>query len=468
MTELAAVTQTGGFSLPPLIEPGTPRAPRAVTDRLPNGLDTLVVRRPTVPMVEVRLRIPLSPANSRTAALNTARGSLMSSSMLFGTARRDQQHLAKDLASVGADLSVSIDADRLLLSTAVLRTGLPTVLQLLAEIVTSAAYPSDEVAAERDRLRQRISMAVTQPSVVARMARARRLFGDHPYAQTMPDPEVVASLDSASLRRAHRDRVRPHGATLVVVGDVAPATLAKQAGSAFAEWEGPIRRLRTSALPGYDPSGITVVDRPGAVQSNIRWGGAALGRSDPSYAALQLANLIFGGYFSSRLTENLRERNGYTYSPHSGIDHAAAGSTLLVDADVASEVTAPAVLETTYELGRMALLPVTRDELESARRYALGTLALSTATQSGLASMLTSLVGQGLSPSWLAEHQKALARVKVEDVLDVSRRFLGVSSLATVVVGDADLIMGSLGSLSPIRVAESSGSGAVEAGARSR
>lgn len=456
MTDIAATDDPGtgnaaGMTLPPLIEARSARAPRAVSATLPNGLDTLVVRRPTVPMVEVRLRIPLPAANSRTAAATTARGSLMSSSMLFGTARRSQQQLANDLAAVGADLSVSVDADRLLLSTAVLRTGLSTVFDLLADILTSAAYPSAEVDAERDRLGQRITMAMTQPGVVARLARSRRLFGEHPYAHSLPDPALVAALDATTLRRAHRDRVRPHGATLVVVGDVGPAAVAKQATSAFADWVGPARRSRLAPLPDFDPTGITLVDRPGAVQSNLRLGGAAVGRNDPDYAALQLANLVFGGYFSSRLTENLRERNGFTYSPHSGIDNAVAGSTLVVDADVASDVTARALHETWYELGRMALAPVTQDELDSARRYASGTLALSTATQSGLASTLTSLVGQSLSPSWLADHQRELARVGIADVERVSRRYLSISSLATVVVGDAALIKDSLGCLAQVR-----------------
>ncbi|MBA3277923.1 MAG: insulinase family protein [Geodermatophilaceae bacterium] len=437
--------------LPPLIEARSARAPRAAAATLPNGLDTMVVRRPTVPMVEVRLHIPLPMANSRTAAAAIARGSLMSSSMLFGTAQRDQRQLANDLAAVGADLAVSADADRLLFSTAVLRTGLSTVLDLLAEILTSASYPSAEVVAERDRLGQRIAMALTQPGVVARMARSRRLFGDHPYAHTMPDPSMVAELDAGTLRRSHRDRARPYGATLVVVGDVQPATVAKQASSAFADWVGPARGSRVLTLPDFEPGGITLVDRPGAVQSNIRIGGAAVGRRDPAYAALKLANLIFGGYFSSRLTENLRERNGFTYSPHSGVDNAAAGSTFIVDADVATEVTARAVHETWYELGRMALAPVTQDELDLARRYALGTLALSTATQAGLASTLTSLVGQGLSASWLADHQKAVAGVTIADVQEAARRYFAVSSLATVVVGDATVVEDSLRSLAVIR-----------------
>lgn len=433
--------------LPPLARATRPRKLNAVDDVLDNGLATLVVRRPSVPMVELRLRIPLPAANSRTADAASARGWLMSGSMLFGTRRRNRQQLADALASVGADLGVGVDSDRVMLSTAVLRTGLREVLEVLADVLTGATYPGGEVTAERTRLGQRIAMARTQPGVIARQARAARLYGDHPYGRTLPDPDVLAAVEPAVLRRLHRDRVRPEGATLVVVGDVTPARVNDLAGKALAEWTGAAGTGRIAALPDFNPAGITLVDRPGAVQSNLRLGGHGLSRGEDGYAALQLANLVLGGYFSSRLTENLRERNGFTYTPHSGLDQSPAGSSLLVDADVASEVTAQALHETWYELGRMSLAPVTADELDSARRYALGTLAMSTATQAGLASMLSALVGQDLDPSWLVEHQRALAGVSIEEVQAVARRHFAVSSLATVVVGDAERVADSLRAL---------------------
>jgi zinc protease len=162
--------------------------------------------------------------------------------------------------------------------------------------------------------------------------------------------------------------------------------------------------------------------------------------------------MIFGGYFSSRLVENIRERRGYTYSPRSSVDHQTAGSSFLVEADVATDVTGPALLETWYELGRMALVPVSDAELDGARRYVLGSMALATATHAGLASTLSALVGAGLPVDWLAEHQRDLAAVTVEEVQEASRRYLAASALTTVVVGDAGQIAESLGALAPVSV----------------
>ena len=168
---------------------------------------------------------------------------------------------------------------------------------------------------------------------------------------------------------------------------------------------------------------------------------------------VRLANMIFGGYFSSRLVENIRERRGYTYSPRSSVDHQAAGSSFLVEADVATGVTGPALLETWYELGRMALTAVTEAELDGARRYTLGTMALSTATHAGLASTLSALVGAGLPPEWLTDHQRALAAVTVEEVQEAARKYLATPALTTVVVGDAEKVTAALEALGPVVVA---------------
>jgi predicted Zn-dependent peptidase len=197
---------------------------------------------------------------------------------------------------------------------------------------------------------------------------------------------------------------------------------------------------------------LEIVDRPGAVQSNIRLGGVAPGRTDPALPALRLANMAFGGYFSSRLVENIRERRGYSYSPRSGVDHLAASSSVLVEADVATEVSGPALLEIWYELGRMALLPITEAELDAARRYVLGSMALSTATHAGLASTLSALIGAGLPADWLAGHQRALAEVGLDEVTEAARRYLEPSSLTAVVVGDAAQIADPLRTLGPVEV----------------
>src|SRR5256885_15958540 len=144
----------------------------------------------------------------------------------------------------------------------------------------------------------------------------------------------------------------PDGAVLVLVGDIDPAAAIDEVESALGRWGGTGPHIELPPQPPLVPGPLTLVDRPGSVQSSLRLALPGVPRTHPDHAALQLANLVFGGYFSSRWVENIREDKGYTYGPHSLIEHSVAGTILVVSAEVATEVTGPALLETWYELDR--------------------------------------------------------------------------------------------------------------------
>jgi zinc protease len=414
-----------------------------VTD---SGLRVIVVRKPGVPIAEVRLRLPFASARPT----QPARSALLADTMLTGAAGHDRSGLAAAVQTLGGDLSVGVDADRLMVAGNVLATNLPELLGLLATVLIDATYPADEIATERDRLVEKLSIARSRAGVVASEALARRMWGEHPYARDLPQPDAVAATTPAQVRRLHADMARPNRAVLVIVGDVSANRVLDQVEAAFAGWTGEAPHGRIPALPETEPGPLLVVDRPGSVQSSLRMGAPAVPRADERYPALQLANLIFGGYFSSRWVENIREDKGYTYGPHSRIEHNVLGSSLLFDVEVATEVTAPALLETLYELGKIASLPVTETEVDSVRQYAIGSLALSTATQAGLASTLSALAVFGLGLDWVIEHPRRLAAIGVDEVSAAAAEFLAPARLTSVVVGDAQTITEPLAVLVPV------------------
>ncbi|WP_264763651.1 M16 family metallopeptidase, partial [Frankia gtarii] len=427
----------------PAVRPTEPAALPAVTDRtLGNGLRVLVVERGRVPIVEVRLRIPFAGLGP----VHQARAEVLADTLFTGSRRLDRVGLATEVQRLGGSLSTGVDSDRLAVVGSALAVNLEPLLEIMADVLLGATYPDDEVAGERERIVEDTAVARSQPAVIAREALLGRLFGDHPYAIGIPDPIVVGQVGPADVRALHAERVSPAGAILTLVGDVSPERALNAVSAALGDWSGrpaagapPLPELRTGP--------IVIVDRPGAVQTNIRLGGAALDRSTPGYPAQRLASTIFGGYFSSRLVNNIREDKGYTYSPRSSIDHYQVGSRFTVAADVATEVTGPALLEILYELGRLAVLPPTQDELDAARQYAVGTLAIGSATAAGLASTLSALAGVGMGVEYLRDHPRALAEVTAADVQAVAADLLAPTGLVTVLVGDKSKITKAVGAL---------------------
>ena len=430
------MTTLGKRPVPPLAKPRPARLPVVAEQVLDNGLRVLAVRRRGVPLAELRLRVPFAGPTGRGGRAHTAQAQLLGDTLLSGTATRTAAQLAADVQALGAQLSASTDADRLGFGGSVLVSGLPGLLDVLRDVLTSATYPKHEVVGERDRLVQELAIYRSQASVVAREALLSRMYGEHPYGRELPTAEELQGVKASHLRSLHDKRIAPAGSVLTIVGDLTPSRALGLVETALSGWTADAQAVQTPPLPTPPDGPALLLDRPGAVQTTLRMSASAPSRTDPDYAAFGLANLVFGGYFSSRWVANIREDKGYTYSPHAQVEHPPAGSRVTIGADVSTPTTAAALLETVYELGRVATTPVTQAELDQARRYAIGVLALSTASQAGLASTLSQLAGAGLGVEWLRDHPAQLSAVTVDDALAAAARYLAPNRLTTVLVGD--------------------------------
>jgi zinc protease len=445
-------TETGPRPLPPL---GTQRTvpDLELADRtLPNGLRVVAVARRTVPTVELRLRIPFADSAPSAGSTYPARAEALASALLTGTTGHTRVEIDDALATIGGELAAGVDPERLLISGSGLAEGLPALLGVLADLLTSAAYPDGDFDRERERLVERITVARSQPRTVAREALQRRRYGDHPAAREMPLAEDVAAVTSEQVRELHRAAVLPTGSTLVLVGDVDPEQAIGTVADALAGWAPPGPAAELPPLPVLTGRDLLLVDRPGAVQSQLRLSAAAVPRTDPRYPAMQLANLVLGGYFSSRLVENIREDKGYTYSASSYLEFSPSGATLLVETDVATDVTAAALLEIRYELARLSAVPPTEAEVESARRYAVGSLLISLDSQPGLAATLAALAGVGLDAQWLRGHPARLEAVTPEQVAEAAAEFFTPTAFTGVVVGDASAVSAGLRALGGVEL----------------
>jgi len=415
-----------------------------------NGLTVIAIERRSVPLVELRLRVPFE----RTALDPpfVARAALMSQTLFSGTATMSTVDIAAALQTVGGALSAGVDADRLLVTGNGLASGLSDILGILSDVLTGATFPEGEVETERARLIDRVQVAQSQPQHLARVALQKRMYGEHPYAVQTPSIEDIKPLGTHEMAAMHAARVHPAGATLVIVGDIDADAVLDLAADKLGGWNG---EGSTESLPPAPPLAagpIMLANRPGSVQTSMRLALPAVTRTHPDHAALQLANLVFGGYFSSRWVENIREDKGYTYSPHSVVEHSTAGSAIILGAEVATEVTAAALLETWYELGRLATTAPGEDELEQARQYALGSLLLGMSTQAGLAGLASTYAGFGLRLDFLAQHAARLGSASRDEVARVAAEYLAPAKAATVLLGDAGVVAGSLATLDTVEL----------------
>ena len=402
-----------------------------------------------MPLVEVRLRVPFG--RSTLDPPFVAQAALLSQTLFSGTATMSTVDIAAALQTVGGALSAGVDADRLLISGNGLASGLSRILEILADVLRGATYPEDEVTTERARLIDRLQVAQSQPAHLVRVALLRRIYGTHPYAVQTPSIDDVTPLGTPQLAALHAARLHPAEATLVIVGDIdADATL-DRAEDALGSWDGAGPDETLPPIPAL-VTGPDRAGRPARVGAVVDATGAAGGRSDaPGPRRAATGNLVFGGYFSSRWVENIREDKGYTYGPHSVVEHSIAGSSIILSAEVATEVTGRGAAGDLVRAGP-AGHPASGGERAGAGPPVRARLAAAGHVDSGRAGRAGDHVRRVRAAPGLPGRARRSAGRRRPGTRwpHAGATYLAPAKAATVVLGDASLVESSLATLSAV------------------
>jgi zinc protease len=416
------------FKLPPVFE-----------TRLPNGLTVLLVEDRRFPMVTARLGFQAGtkydPAELR--GLSETAGALLTE----GTARRTSRQIAEEAASIGGSLRADSSTDALVLASSALSENLPRMLDLMADVARNASFPEDEVALRKQNRKQELLAERSEASFLADEKFSEIVFSPHPYSRQDPTPETIDRLDRAALA-GFRDRyLVPSNAVLVLLGALPERKAALDLIQArFGDWqrkESPAPPEAKFPAPGRS---ITLVDRPGSVQADLRIGRLAITRTDPDYFPLLVANTILGGGASSRIFAHIREEKGYAYDVHSSAQPLKDSGSFAVSTQVRNEVLAPAIQALLDEMRKISTEDVTADELATAKNYLSGVFVIRLETQDGLASQLAATKLLGLPLDFLETYTARVRAVDAAAIRAAAARYISPDAAALVAVGDASKI----------------------------
>lgn len=275
---------------------------------------------------------------------------------------------------------------------------------------------------------------------------AKILFGDHPYHVTSATQQSIAASTPDDLRKIYAERFRPDQALLVAVGDFDADKLLDTVKTQFGEWKAPSTApVTTPAETATAPQhAIYVIQRPGSVQTTLELGTFGPLRKAPDYEAADVANAIYGGMFGSRLTRNIREDKGYTYSPGASIQAYREAGLLVTRADVRNAVTGPSLNEMMYELNRMATTSPTDEELRTAKRFLVGIEAIRLQSRGAVAGELARDWVNGLSSDAISTYGSKVAATTSEEVDAAAKKYFPAARTAIVAVGEEKVIRDSL------------------------
>jgi zinc protease len=367
---------------------------------------------------------------------------LLADAVTQGTAHRTARQIAEELQGCGGDVQSAASSDYLLLQTSVLSEKAAPALSVLADIIRNASFPDAEVGIVKQRDAAQLESMEAQSSFVARRALRRAMFGSHPYAIIAPTKESIAKTTAADLKREYQRRFRPSHSVLVIVGDFDRKAMEAAIRNELNSWSDPATP-GVSDVPKPAPTRSNTVfyaARPNSVQTTFSLGALGPSRTDSDADAAELADSIYGGMFGSRLVLNIREDKGYTYSPRSSLSPLKQAGVLVTHADVRNAVTGASYNEISYELNRMATTEPDKEEVDRAKRYAIGSLAVFLQPQASLASELANYWIDSLTPKDLAAKGDKILKTSPEQIEEAGRKYFPMSRMTVVTVGDENVI----------------------------
>jgi predicted Zn-dependent peptidase len=433
------------------------RFPTVHRRSLANGLNVLVAETRNFPVVTVDLVLD---AGGVVEPRERAGVSVITASLLeSGAGEMNAEEIAERIEGLGLSLDAGVSWDTGQVGFTCLRARLEPGFELMADLVRRPTFPQAEVERLRDERLTTIQQARATPTSVVEEALSRWIFAPgNPFARPLGGMlRTVEGLTRDQVTAFHAHRYRAAGATLVAAGDIGVDEAVALAERWFGEWEGagepsPVAEVR----PRLDQTTIVLVDRPGAVQSEIRIGHVGIERKAPDYAAVTVMNSILGGTFSSRLNLNLRERLGYTYGVSSSFASRRQQGTFSMSTAVQTEVTAHSVSEMLRDMREIREQPVSDAELDDARNFLAGVFPLGLQTTDGLAGKLTNIATYGLPDDYYDHYRDDLLAVTAADVLEAAQRRLWPDRAAVVIAGDAEKIRGEMEALDvgPVVIAD--------------
>jgi zinc protease len=441
----------------------TPPVP--VHRTLSNGLRVTVVEKKGVPIVAFSLIVQAGAITDPVGLPGLA--SFTTQLLPEGTTTRSSQDIANEFEFIGSRLSSETRKEVSLLSTETLSKHWSTALELMADVARNPAFPEREIERVRREHLTDIRRGKDDPTFVAKWILPSLVFGpDSRYGHpSIGTEDSVAAFTRSDLETHFRANFNPSRANLVVVGDVSLDDVLEQAENAFGDWADTPAEVPAPVSSAADgdlaagPTTIYLVDKPGAAQSVIRAGHVTVPRGHADYGALTLLNFCFGGQFSARLNQNLRQDKGYSYGFHSGISWFREPSLLVAGGSVQTDVTRESVVETLKEFQEIhADRPVSDEELEAARAGMMLGYPAGFERPGQVLAQVINLLQHGLPDDYFKTYRDRVTAITLDDVRQAGTDRVHPEGLKILVVGDRSTVESGLRELDlPVVLLDSEG-----------
>jgi zinc protease len=409
------------------------KLPKVEKFSLPNGLQVTMVPFGSIP--KVMIDVTVRSGNLNESASQVWLADFTGELMKEGTATRSSEQVAQQAAGMGGAVTVNVGPDTTHIQGDVLSEFGPKMAELLADVAQHPRLPDSEVARLKQDFQRQLSVQKSQPQTMARERFYQTLYPDHPYGRILSTEAIINSFTSEMAKKFYDENFGAARTHIYIAGKFDPAAMKAAISQAFSSWKHgaePLIQVPTTAAKHQ----LEVVDRPGAAQSTVYIGLPTINPSNSDFITFQVMNTLLGGSFASRITSNIREQKGYTYSPSSQISVRYRDAFWAEVADVTTAVTGPSIKEILYEIDRLQKTPPSDAELNGIKNYLGGIFVIQNSSRAGLIGRLQYSDLHQLGDDYLETYVQKVFAVTPEQVQQVAAKYILSDRLTMVLVGD--------------------------------
>lgn len=415
---------------PPLVIPTQIAVPAAQLHTASNGAKIYAINCPEYEVVRISFVFHAGTTTQRHPFTASATANMMAE----GTELYTSQQIAEKLDYHGSYFDINIDRDYAYITFCCLSKFFAQTAEVIEQVILHPTFPETEVQTYRTKRKQQLSIERRKVETIARENFAHAMFGaSHPYGISYNEAEYD-SLSGEILREHYNRCYTAERCMVVCSGSISDDVLTRATHIA--------EQLRTSSfaeqltMPPFQTTHSLCIPHPGAVQSSIRMGRLLFPRTHKDFIPMQVLTTILGGYFGSRLMQNLREHNGFTYGVFSAMVNFQQAGYLAIATQVGAEVTEQALQEINNEIELLRTEPVSEEELQLVKNIMAGEMMRILDGPFGIADVTTENILCGFDNSHIQHNLERIRQTTPEELLSLAQRYLSPEELVTVVVSD--------------------------------
>ena len=403
---------------------------------LSNGLQVVTVLQHEQPAVSIRLLVRAGSVDNPPGRPGVA--SFVASLLDRGTSTRSAQEIADTIDTIGGALGAGSGSDLTFVNAVVMKDSFGLAMELIGDLVRNPAFAQEEIERQRQQTLSELQVSQSSPEYVANVVFDRLVYGFHPYGfPNRGTPNSLNAITRKDLEKFHHRHFMPNNMILALVGDLTHQEAFATTEQVFGSWSDGTLPTKVSTQVPPPVRRVVVIDKPDAVQTEIRVGQLGIMRKHSDYMAVDMAFKILGGEGANRLHRILRSERGLTYGASVDFQALKHAGLFMAETDTRTEATGEVLGLILDEINTLRREFVGARELADAQAYLAGNFPLTIETPDAIATKVLNALFYELPVKEISTFPQRIKAVTSDDIQRVARTYIFPKQLSIVLVGRA-------------------------------